>query len=59
MGNEPQTLTEMPLWVLILLAALGGVSGRCGVPTRPVSAAGPCCGAWRCAPARRLSAAWR
>ncbi|MCR3767848.1 holin, partial [Pseudomonas aeruginosa] len=23
MGNEPQTLTEMPLWVLILLAALG------------------------------------
>ncbi|WP_322100316.1 phage holin family protein, partial [Pseudomonas aeruginosa] len=21
MGNEPQTLTEMPLWVLILLAA--------------------------------------
>ncbi|MDY7694489.1 phage holin family protein, partial [Pseudomonas aeruginosa] len=24
MGNEPQTLTEMPLWVLILLAALGG-----------------------------------
>ncbi len=28
MGNEPQTLTEMPLWVLILLAALGGVSGE-------------------------------
>ncbi|WP_368483318.1 phage holin family protein, partial [Pseudomonas aeruginosa] len=25
MGNEQQTLTEMPLWVLILLAALGGV----------------------------------
>lgn len=28
MGNEPQTLAEMPLWVLILLAALGGVSGE-------------------------------
>lgn len=27
-GNEPQILTEVPLWVLILLAALGGVSGE-------------------------------
>ncbi|OKO44976.1 hypothetical protein AM469_000636 [Pseudomonas aeruginosa] len=59
MGNEPQTLTEMPLWVLILLAALGGVSGEMWRADKPVSAAGPCCGAWRCAPARRSSAAWR
>lgn len=28
MGNESQTLAEMPVWVLILLAAAGGVSGE-------------------------------
>lgn len=28
MGNEPQTLAEVPVWVLILLAAAGGVSGE-------------------------------
>ncbi len=59
MGNEPQTLTEMPLWVLILLAALGGVSGEMWRADKAGLGGWACCGAWRCAPARRLSAAWR
>lgn len=28
MSNEPLSLTEIPLWVLLLLAAAGGVSGE-------------------------------
>lgn len=28
MGNEPQTLADVPLWGLILLAVAGGISGE-------------------------------
>lgn len=50
MTNEQQALADMPIWLVIVLALVGGVSGEMWRATRKAPEAGRCCGAWRCAP---------
>lgn len=59
MTNEQQALAEMPIWLVIVLALIGGVSGEMWRATKREPVVGRWYGAWRCVLGRAWSAACR
>lgn len=45
MTNEQQALAEMPIWLVIVLALVGGVSGEMWRADKDGARGGCCCGA--------------
>ena len=57
MTNEQQALAEMPIWLVIVLALVGGVSGEMWRADKDGQGVGHCYGAWHFGPVPALSAA--
>ena len=59
MTNEQQALAEMPIWLVIVLALIGGVSGEMWRADKEGARGCHWYGAWPCGPEHAWSAAFQ